>query len=50
MTKIQILVGISTIALPCKSLLPTLGRSVTLSEPWAPRQIFIVVFFDIDML
>ena len=38
MRKIQILVSISIFAAPCKSLLPTLGRSVNLSEPWAPRK------------
>ena len=33
--KIQILVGISVLVEDSKSLLPTLGRSANLSEPWA---------------
>ena len=38
MSKIQILVGMSIFAAPYKSLLPMLGCSVNLSEPWAPRK------------
>ena len=37
-SKIQILLGISIFVAVCKSLLPTLGRSANLSEPWAPRK------------
>ena len=37
-SKIQILVGISVFVEDSKSLLPTLGRSANLSEPWAPRK------------
>ena len=35
-SKIDILVGISVFVEDSKSLLPTLGRSANLSEPWAP--------------
>ena len=37
-TKIKILVGISIFVEASKLLLPTLGRSANLSEPWAPRK------------
>ena len=37
-SKIKILVGTSIFVVLCKSLLPTLGRSANLSEPWAPRK------------
>ena len=37
-SKIEILVGISFFVEDSKSLLPTLGRSANLSEPWAPRK------------
>ena len=37
-SKIQILIGISVFVEDSKSLLPTLGRSANLSEPWAPRK------------
>ena len=36
--KIEILVSISVFVEDSKSLLPTLGRSANLSEPWAPRK------------
>ena len=36
--KIKILVGVSVFVEDSKSLLPTLGRSANLSEPWAPRK------------
>ena len=36
--KIEILVGISFFVEDSKSLLPTLGRSANLSEPWARRK------------
>ena len=36
--KIEILVGIRIFVEASKSLLPTLGRSANLSEPWAPRK------------
>ena len=37
-SKIEILVGVSVFVEGSKSLLPTLGRSANLSEPWAPRK------------
>ena len=37
-SKIHILVSISVFGEDSKSLLPTLGRSANLSEPWAPRK------------
>ena len=37
-SKIEILVVISVFVEDAKSLLPTLGRSGNLSEPWAPRK------------
>ena len=37
-SKIEIPVGISVFVVDSKLLLPTLGRSANLSEPWAPRK------------
>ena len=37
-SKMEILVGISVFVEASNSLLPTLGRSANLSEPWAPRK------------
>ena len=42
-SKIEILVGISVFVEDSKSLLPTLGRSANLSEPWAPGKILVGV-------
>ena len=50
-TQIEIIVGISVFVEDSKSLLPSLGRSANLSEPWAPRndtgRSFVFVFTDI---
>ena len=50
--KIEILVGISVFVEDTKSLLPTLGRSANLSEPWVPRKDYSrsFVYFCTDML
>ena len=37
-SNIEILVGVNVFVEHSKSLLPTLGRSANLNEPWAPRK------------
>ena len=43
----EILVGIRVFVEDSQSLLPTLGRSANLSEPWAPGKILVGVYYTV---